>query len=163
MVEETVFAAPISQLRIWSLLSDLPTYRQWHPHYRFMRRCQKGCHAQMSRLFFNWRRIRMWVKIESEEKPRVFGWTSKLSSLCRINERYVIVPTQGGADIQHIVEFKGVLGEIAGRLSRREIREEMAQQDAALLKALKKQTLRPPRGKGQLKLVPASTRRRTND
>lgn len=164
MIEETVFTAPISQLRSWSFISELAGFEHWHPHYRFGRLNAQATHAQLSFRLFDWRRVRLWVEIDNIDKPHGFGWRGQISSFFKFSERYEILPAKTGSEVRHVFEVRVGLGNIAGWLSRPTIREEMQEHDVALLKALKKRSLRPPHGKTQLKLVStAPTRGSAND
>ncbi|KKW90869.1 hypothetical protein YP76_17770 [Sphingobium chungbukense] len=164
MIEETVFTAPISQLRSWSFISELAGYEHWHPNYRFSQLNAQATHAQLSLKLFDRRRARLWIEIDHINKPQGFGWRGQISGLFKFSERYEILPAKTGAEVRHIFELRGGLGSILGWFSRRTIREEMQEHDCALLKALKKRALRPPHGKAQLKLVStAPTRGSAND
>jgi len=143
MVEETVINARMSPLRVWSTLSDLAGYRQWHPHYYFKRVAPSGSHAELSRPFLEMRRFSTWVELLREPRPFVFGWKSRRSKLIDFMERYEIAPTGDGSEVRHIVTFGGIFGGLAGLFLRSAIREEMRAHDDALQKALKRQELRP--------------------
>lgn len=147
MVEETVFTAHSSILKIWSLLSDLPGYGRWHPHYRVLRDAIPGKGFLLSWLIFDDRRVKILTRLDPVEKPRSIGWSGGIRGLLVLKERYEISPIANGAEIRHSFECRGLVGILLGGIKRGGIRKNMAVQDAAFLTQLKKQGRKPLSGK----------------
>lgn len=141
MAEETAFTVRISQLRAWSLLSDLSNYKHWHPHYTFAPNSTRNDLIRWTVFMLDRRRISVWVKVHNDDKPHSVGWSIQSNIIFWIRENYEIKPVSGGVNIRHIVESQGFLGKILAWFFRRTVRNDMALQDAALLKALERQAL----------------------
>lgn len=151
MVEETIFTAHSSILKIWSLLSDLPGYGRWHPHYCVLSDAIPGMDFLLSWLIFDDRRVKILVRLDPVEKPRTIGWSGGIRGLLVLKERYEISPIANGAEIRHSFECRGLIGMLLGSIKRGGIRKNMAVQDAAFLTHLKKQGRKPQSGRSSVR------------
>ena len=163
MVEETIFTAHSSILKIWSLLSDLPGFGRWHPHYRVLSDASPGQDFLLSWLIFDDRRLKILLRLDLVEKPRAIGWSGGIRGLLVLKECYEISPIANGAEIRHSFECRGLIGLLLGSIKRGGIRSNMAVQDAAFLTQLKKRGRKPLSGKDSVRKPAPGARPRGAD
>ncbi|WP_371424676.1 SRPBCC family protein [Tardiphaga sp.] len=155
MIEETVFTAHSSALRVWTLLADLSGYARWHPQYRFSNGPARSEKSVLSWLLFDDRRVKFLVHVDSGDKPQKIGWRGGRKGLVTLREHYEIKPIANGAEVRHIFDCRGVVGTLFVLLTRNSIREDMIAQDSAFLAHLKKQSRKSIPDKGYRAAAPS--------
>lgn len=146
MKEETKLEFNMSALRVWSLISDLRGFAQWHPVYRIAGDAERGAEVDVTCLLFGGdRKITTQMIINRLAKPQLIGWQLGVRGFFTLDERYEIETIANGVCIHHSLEFRGIIGGLVGHMMRKGLRRTMRQQDASFLALLRRQSRLPGR------------------
>jgi hypothetical protein len=147
MREETIFSLPVTRLRAWTLLSDLPGFEAWHPDYRF----SGGVVGLGNKLDMVWlimgKPARFTVRITKLEKADTICWKMGSFPFWTIEEGYSFFEEHGALKVRHSFECKGLFS-VMSAFVRTGVCRRMATQDNYALTVAKR----------MFRAVPASNR-----
>ncbi|HEY2384884.1 MAG TPA: SRPBCC family protein [Terriglobia bacterium] len=120
--------------RVWPVLADVERWHEWTPSIRSIRRLEGGPFTVGSSACVSQPKLREAIWTVSHLEPgRGFTWTSGGSGLFRATGSHLIEPSGNGSRVTLSVEFKGLLGGLAG-LAFGKLTDEYLAMEAAGLK-----------------------------
>lgn len=133
----TTFTTRAAPTKVWSVISDLYAYADWHPDYAF-----KG-KQDYSALRIVWKVRDRWrpsfpVQAIGSMKPNFAGFSMGVQKFFMVKETYEIAATSNGSVVDHSMNLTGLVGEMAGRIARNEIRNLLDQRDISLMRRLRR-------------------------
>jgi carbon monoxide dehydrogenase subunit G len=120
--------------RVWRVMANVERWHEWTASIRSIRRLEGGPFTVGSSACVSQPKLRdtIWT-VTHLEPGRSFTWTSSVSGLFRATGIHSVEPTGKGSRVTLSVEFKGLLGGLAG-LAFGKVTDEYVAMEAAGLK-----------------------------
>lgn len=101
--------------RIWPVMIDVERWSDWTASITSIRKLDPPPFGTGSRVHMSQPKLRpgIWTVTELES-CRSFTWASGVSGLMRVAARHIIEPADSGSRVTFSVEFRGLLGGLAG-------------------------------------------------